>query len=327
MMSIRKVRFAERGIVDLIDDTLENVGPDCVRIRSQYTVISPGTELAFLHGAPNTRAVWPLFMGYTGVGVIEQLGEGVEGFAVGEQVAARLFHWSANNPNINTVAKLPNGLSPQHAAMWTLGCIALQGVRKARIDLGETVCVLGLGVIGNLAAQLCRQAGATYVAGVDPVAWRRDLSNADVTTPDVEAARQAAPQRVRDKGFDVVIEATGVPAVINTALDATRRMGRTILLGTTRGNTEQVDFCNAVHRKGVTIIGAHTGIVAQADDTHGLFTAASDQRTVLELLAAGRLDASPILSGFVTPDEAPKAFERLHARENGLMTLGIDWTQ
>jgi threonine dehydrogenase-like Zn-dependent dehydrogenase len=206
--------------------------------------------------------------------------------------------------------------------------IALQGVRKGRVELGETVLVLGLGVIGNLAAQIARAAGATFVAGVDPVDWRRDVClAADVCTADVERAKHAASQRVLDDdGFDLVVDATGAASAVKTAFAAARRLGRVVLLGSTREATGSVDFYNDVHKKGLTIIGAHGHLRAELQDVPGLFTAASDQRIVVELIRSSRVDADVLVTEWAAPDQAPLVYARLIAREARLMTIGFDWT-
>ncbi|MGB7160190.1 MAG: zinc-binding dehydrogenase [Tepidisphaeraceae bacterium] len=326
-MHIRHIVFTRQGEATIQDARLEPpTDAGQLLVRAEHSVISPGTELAFLHGLPNTPRMYPVHPGYTGVGVVEHAGATAgKDFKPGDRVAGSLAHASHAVLNASECVHLPASAEPRRFAAWHLVSIALQGVRKGRVELGETVLVLGLGIIGNLAAQLARAAGTTFVAGVDPVDWRRQAClAADACAADIDRAKQSGPQRVRDGGFDLVIEATGVANAVNTAFAAVRRLGRVVLLGSTRGVTESVDFYNDVHKKGLTIIGAHSHLRA---DSQALFTAASDQRTAVELIASGRVDADALVTEWATPDQAPRAYARLIAREARLMTIGFDWTK
>src|SRR5439155_9348595 len=114
----------------------------------------PGTERAFFLGLPNTRRQFPSYPGYSNIGRVVAAGEAVQGLTPGDRVA------SAGNHASHVVARavqcygVPEGLASEEAVYFNLGSIALQGVRKARIELGEAVAVVGLGLIGNLALQL-----------------------------------------------------------------------------------------------------------------------------------------------------------------------------
>jgi 2-desacetyl-2-hydroxyethyl bacteriochlorophyllide A dehydrogenase len=321
------IRQGEAAIQDAPLESKIDAGP--LLVRSEYSVISPGTELAVLQGLPNTPRTYPSHPGYTGVGVVEHAGAAAaKDFKPGDRVAGSLPHASHAVLNAGECLRLPAGADPRRFAAWHFVSIALQGVRKGRVELGETVLVLGLGVIGNLAVQLARSAGATFVAGVDPVEWRRKACRAaDACTADIDGAKHAGSQRGRDDGFDLVIEATGVASAVQTAFAAARRLGRVVLLGSIRGVTESVDFYNDVHKKGLTIIGAHGHLRADSQDAPGLFTAASDQRIAVELITSGRVDADAMVTEWATPDQASRVYSRLIARDAQLMTIGFDWTR
>src|SRR5262249_51944974 len=112
----------------------------------------------------------PIPLGYSCAGRIVAVGDGVAGFAVGDRVACAGAK-VANHAEVNLVpkhlaAKVPEGVSDDTASFVTLGAIALQGVRIAQPTLGETFVVIGLGLIGQLAAQLLRASGCSVV-GVD----------------------------------------------------------------------------------------------------------------------------------------------------------------
>src|SRR6266850_5533577 len=112
----------------------------------------------------------PIPLGYSCVGRILAVGEGVTGVAVGDRVACAGAK-VANHAEVNLVpknlsAKIPDAVTDDAAAFVTLGAIALQGVRTAEPTLGETFAVTGLGLIGQLAAQLLRASGCRVI-GID----------------------------------------------------------------------------------------------------------------------------------------------------------------
>ena len=154
-------------------------------------------------------------------------------------------------------------VADQEAAFHVLLRISMQAVRKARVEMGETVLVIGGGLIGQLAAQFAYVAGAgrVLVADLDPsrramaeaVPW---LESMDPTSEEERAALAESPTG----GPQVVIESTGFPAPINDAFIMAGHYARVLLLGSTRGSTESVNFYRDVHKKGLTIIGAHDSI-------------------------------------------------------------------
>src|SRR5207248_4438924 len=104
----------------------------------------------------------PIPLGYSCVGRVLVVGEGVTGVAVGDRVACAgakiASHAEVNLVPRNLCAKVPEGVADEAAAFVTLGAIALQGVRTAAPTLGETFAVIGLGLLGQLGAQLLRAA-------------------------------------------------------------------------------------------------------------------------------------------------------------------------
>jgi 2-desacetyl-2-hydroxyethyl bacteriochlorophyllide A dehydrogenase len=321
-MQIDRVVFTAAGNVSLEPRQIANEpGPGEVLVQLLYSTISPGTELAFLHAMPNSPNKFPLETGYSASGRVICAAADTP-YRPDDAVVALAPHGTAAMLEQKWCAPVPEGVDPREASAFRLASIALQGVRKAELQLGQSVLVIGLGIIGNLAGQLARAGGATRVGGVDPVEWRRELASSSGFHT-VAADTNTLPE---DRTWDVVIEATGVPSVVNEAFRCARRMGRVILLGTSRGVTEQVDFCNAVHRRGLTVLGAHDSVRGMTEDVGHLWTHPSDHRTVLDLLADARLSMTPLISDTVPGREAPAAYDRLTRGDERLMTIAFDWT-
>ena len=118
-------------------------------------------------------------LGYAGSGEVVAFGPDTEGFHIGQRVACAGVGY-CNHAELNFVPKnlavpVPDGVSMKHASFATIGSIAMQGFRQAQMQLGETACVIGLGLIGQLLVQILRAAGVR-VFGVDIVESRCQLA-------------------------------------------------------------------------------------------------------------------------------------------------------
>src|SRR5207248_11174007 len=111
------------------------------------------------------------------VGRVIALGDGVRDLTAGDRVASGGNHASHVVTRAERCYRVPDRLESAEAVYFSLASIALQGVRKARIELGEAALVVGLGLIGNLALQLSHLQGAFPAVGMDLDPGRRDLAS------------------------------------------------------------------------------------------------------------------------------------------------------
>src|ERR1700748_3322790 len=118
-------------------------------------------------------------LGYSLCGVVTEVGRGAEEFKVGQLVAAagneHALHAEYNWVPVHLCAAVPAGVLPEHAAFSTVASIAMHGVRRAEVQLGETAVVIGLGLIGQLVVRLLAAAGVQAI-GIDPVPDRCRLA-------------------------------------------------------------------------------------------------------------------------------------------------------
>jgi predicted dehydrogenase len=202
------------GELALVDAPVPRCAPGGVLVRTEYSLISPGTELMkvsearlSLLGKVRARpdqvrkvldsvtqqgpqatvrkvlnrldAYTPL--GYALCGRVVDVGDGVTELSIGQRVACAgnqfATHAEVNWVPVNLCAPVPDGVLPEHAAFATVGAIALQGLRQAELQLGEVAGVIGLGLIGQLLVQLLDTSGVRVV-GVDPVPARCQLATA-----------------------------------------------------------------------------------------------------------------------------------------------------
>lgn len=324
----KRVVFKHPGVVSIEDFKLEKLESSEVLIGTVSTLISPGTETAFLMALPNTPCQFPQYPGYSNVGIVKKVGSGVSNIRVGARVVCRKNHASYVIAHESEVMEIPPGVSFDEASFFALGSIALQGIRKAKIELGESVVVLGQGLVGILALQLAKLSGGMPLIGVDLYDYRLSLSRrhgADyVLNPSKVDLERKVKEATDGKGADVVVEATGNPKVISTALKLVGNYGRVILLGSPRGETE-VNFYSDVHKKGVLIIGAHESMRPRFESFHGWWTQKDDTKLILNLMNKKLLKVKDLITLKLKFWEAEKAYRKLIESKEKVLGIVLDW--
>jgi len=302
-----------------------------VLLENDYTVISAGTERANLLNLPNTSGGFPYHPGYCAIGRVIAVGDGVENVRVGDRA---LGHFSGHRSHaLHKAADLTvvndDRVESLDAAFVVIAAMGLQGVRKLKLELGESAMVIGLGLLGVFAAQLAVIDGAIPVIVSDFDKRRRDVALALGVDHAFSPDDRDLPERIKEltygKGADGIVEVTGNAAALQDALTYVARQGRISLLGCTRIPDANIDFYRHVHLPGVSLIGAHTFVRPTMESYPGYWTTRDDYRALLALLAAGRLKVRPIISEIVSPERAPATYTRLADEEHPPLGIVFDW--
>jgi len=268
------------GKVDVIDVPAPQCGRGKLLIATSLTLISAGTErmllsfgkanwlqkarqqpdkvrmvlekaktdgIAATYQSVKTKLDEPIAPGYCNVGVVEQVGQGVAGFSVGDRVVSNGKHASQVAVPANLCARIPDGVSDEDAVFTVIGAIALQGIRLAAPTFGESVAVMGLGLIGQIAVQLLRANGCRVI-GVDydreKVALAEKFgAKGVVLADDVDAVAQGMAF-TGGRGIDAVLitAATDSDEPVRNAARMSRQRGRIVLVGVAGLNLSRADF-------------------------------------------------------------------------------------
>ncbi|MFO7948315.1 MAG: zinc-binding dehydrogenase, partial [Armatimonadota bacterium] len=262
-----EIRFTGPREIEIVDAGPVEPGPGEVAVRTIVSLISAGTEGSQYTGEPwedaegNKRPRYPATPGYSSAGVVTAVGEGVEQFAVGDRITTAMNHVLEYTRAVDCgfLWGVPDGVSDEAATFCILGCTVLNGVRLGHPQLGDAVCVIGLGVLGQLASQYLVLTGAQTIIGIELDQSRLDLAlETGAITHAVNAAEDDAGEAVREltdgRGADFVFEVTGLTPTFNTAFDVARRFGTVIALGSPRWPAE-VDMM-MLHLKALNCLGA-----------------------------------------------------------------------
>ena len=218
------------GHACVIEEEVPALGKGQVLVKTHASLVSPGTELSMAKLARKdgvTEKGEPRPFGYQNAGEVVEVGEGVTQFSRGDRVAcmgaghARHTNWSVVPQNL--CARLPENVGYEEGAFAHLACTSLNALRRGDPELGEYLLVVGLGLVGQMAASLGRTAGM-WVMGWDTIPFRCEVARGwgihDTTVVGEENAKEKAAAFTRGLGFDVAIMAFGGDG--NKALEAVR---------------------------------------------------------------------------------------------------------
>lgn len=263
--------------------------------------------------AVRSKLAQPIPLGYCHVGQVLDAGE-VSGFAAGDRVISNSPHAEVVSASPAFSARLPASVSDEQAAFTPLAAVALQGLRHIDAKSGETVVVMGLGLIGQLAVRLLRARGVTVV-GVDPdEAKRADAKQAGALVPEL-----GTPLTTLLPGgiAGVLITAsTASDEPVNQAARLCRRRGRVVLVGVTGLTLNRADF----YENEVTFQVSRSYGSADASDPS---SARANFDEVLALMASGALDVAPLLTSLHPFASSPQIYDDL--RRPGAYGLLIEY--
>lgn len=330
-----RVVFEAAGQAALQSFAVPALAADEVLLESAYSVVSAGTEGANLRQLPNTGTAesgFPYHPGYSAAGRVLAVGAGVTALKVGDRaIIAWGGHRSHTVKKASEVIRIEDDtIDLRDASFAPIASFAMLGVRKLRIELGETAMVAGIGLLGAFAVQFACLSGAVPVLAVDLDAGRRALAlrlgAAAAFSPaaaDFVAQVKAASG---GEGPRAVVEVTGAAVALQQALEYIAWEGRIALLGCTRVSDVPIDFYQYVHRRGITLIGAHTFTRARQESAPGRWTEHDDYRAFLKLLAAKKVQTRPMIAEIVSPEAAPAVYARLAATSDPPLGIVFDWT-
>jgi predicted dehydrogenase/threonine dehydrogenase-like Zn-dependent dehydrogenase len=303
--------------------------PDQVR-KLVDSVAQQGAMATYQKAMNRLDSYTPL--GYSLCGVVVEVGDGAEQFSVGQVVAAAgnefALHAEVNWVPTNLCVPVPDGVAAEHAAFATVGAIAMQGVRRAEVALGETACVIGLGLIGQLVVRLLVASGV-QVVGLDVVAARcRAAEKAGAlacAAPDdagIREIEQVLLARTGGLGADHILLAAGGASngPVEVAARLARDRARVVDIGKTRLDLPW----NAYYEKELDVRFSRSYGPGRYDDRYELdgvdypagyvrWTERRNLACFLDLLADGSVDVGSLISGTYPIEDAADVYSRLGA--------------
>lgn len=276
-------------------------------------------------------------LGYSTAGEVIAVGSGVEGLHVGQKVACAGAGY-ANHAEVNFIPKnlvvpIPDGVSMKHASIATVGAIALQGFRQSNMQLGETACVIGMGLLGQILLQILNAAGMKTI-GVDLVEARLETARQQgaslALNPSDPELMQEIAALTGGQGVDCTFITAGGssngPAEL--AVEIARDRSMVVVIGKSKLDLDWKTY----YEKELDIRYSRSYGPGRYDPTYeekGIdypigyvrWTEQRNMSSFLELVAAGKVRLDPVISGVFPFSDAEKIYAQLADRS--LQGLGF----
>jgi polar amino acid transport system substrate-binding protein len=320
MSSVQKARARP----DLVRKLITKIGTDGL-ISTAQSVLN--------------RLSMPLPLGYSSAGIVEAVGPGVTDLAQGDRVACAGAGY-ANHAEVvcvprNLVTQIPDGVPFQDAAFVTLGAIALHGVRQANLTLGESVVVIGLGLIGQLTVQLCAAQGCrVFGIDLDPAKVELAKSLGMHAGSSGGDAQQAVSSFTRGRGADAVLitASTKSSAPITQAAELARDRARVVAVGDVGLDVPR----RLYYDKEIDIRLSRSYGPGRYDPSYEekgtdypigyvRWTENRNMEAFLDLLATGRVRIEPLITKRYAIEDAKDAYESILGGKDALIGVILDY--
>ena len=335
-MKSRHLIVVEPGRIELqeldMDGALE---PHQALVEAEYTIVSAGTEGAGFTGLVREMpfgagAKYPRDTGYGHLGRVLEVGSAVEMCRAGDRVLSFSRHASLVKADAARMAlPVPKDAPGSHLVFARMAGVSISALRSSSVQPGDTVLVIGMGLVGNFAAQLFRMAGADVMA-VDLSDYRLEKARACGIERTVNSGahdlQEAVLEWTAGEGVHIAVEAIGISEVVAQAVTATRRHGEVILLGSPRARAafDVTPMLLRIHLEAIRMIGslewrwpAHPAERVRDVETN--------YRRLVEWIAAGRLRVQPLLDQVTSPADCQAVYEGLTSRKDGYLGAVFDW--
>ncbi|MFG6503319.1 zinc-binding alcohol dehydrogenase [Microbacterium sp. P05] len=328
------VQFTAPGEVELVEIPAVELTPGTVRIATWFSGISAGTELTAYRGTnPYLTSTWDaerrLFVpgepsfgypvqgwGYSEVGQIVELGEGVTEVQVGDVVHGIWGHRSDAVLPVAAVSRrvLPPTADPVLGTFARVGSIALNAVLAADVRLGERVAIFGQGVIGLLATRLATLSGGSVFA-VDTLQTRLDTARRFGAAEAIDALRPggagAAIRALTGGGADSAIELSGTDRALHEAIRSVVVEGVVAASGFYQGGASNLRLGEEFHHNRVRVVASQISGVPVA--LGGRWDQPRLVSTVMDQILSGAVDAGALVTDVVAAADVSEIFTRLDA--------------
>src|SRR5581483_1130934 len=353
------------GDIAVADVPVPQLLPGCALVRVAASLVSAGTERASSEFASKNllqkakarpdllrevvnkvrrdgllaavqavrgRLDQPSSLGYSSAGTVVAVADGITDIRVGDRVACAGAGYAAHAemaciPRL-LLAKIPeqSAMGFEEAAFCTLGAVAIHGVRTAEAKLGDVVAVIGLGLVGQLTAQVLKAAGCC-VLGLDLVADRAELAmrmGADATATSSQLFRDLCSEKSNGMGVDSVLitAETSSSEPVNLAGEIARDRGTVVAVGTVGMDLERKSYYGKELDFRVSRSygpGRYDVAYEQKGRDYPIgyvrWTGTRNMSAFIELLASGKVDVKPLITHRFAIEEASEAYDLITGRK------------
>jgi threonine dehydrogenase-like Zn-dependent dehydrogenase len=313
---------------------LPEPGPRQLLIRVTHSQVSAGSEMNFYRENPVDGPPVKAQLGYMTTGVVAAIGSGVTDFAVGDRVVTSHSHASHHLVDLDSplpqpryILPIPDGVSDHAAGFATLGDVALHGIRRAGLQIDESVVVQGAGIVGQLSIQLARVAGAYPIIATDIQEERLALATQSGATHVINSAQESPVKRVWEilggSGAQTVIHASPIASLLQEAMEMAGMRGKVIITGSAPG-TATIGMQVELMRRELSIIGNYE-VGIDLPTAYWPWSRTRNRQAVLRLLAGGQMHLDDLVTHVYPAHEARAMREMMVGGKEPWMGVALNW--
>ena len=347
MVTSKYIVFPKARQVEVWEEDVTAPGPGEILCRAEKSLISIGTELHCFNGVFEQGTNWfdwveyPFRPGYSMVGEVIDIGDGVHNVKLGDRIATYDVHQQYYKITVFDVTKgtdiqgglapyvLPHNISSEEGTWRSLAGTTQNAVRRASFAFGESVAVVGLGIMGQLTTQYLSAAGAKNIIAIDKVASRLELAQQNGAThilqTDVRDAVDAVADITEGWMLDVIFDVTGVPVSLAPSILLARELGRVVLLGDTPTPSQQ-HLGPGVVSNAVSILGIHGYTIPEQRTSFTPWTAKEMSNVFFTYIQRGTMNVKNLVTHRYSPLDAPSIYQNLFRDRSEALGIILDWT-
>ncbi len=335
-MDVQELIVQKPGRIELCKCQMdESLASREALVRTEYSVVSAGTEGAGFTGLVKQMPFrehkqYPRNTRYGNVGEVLAVGEGATMCKPGDRVLSFSRHADYVKADEGRMAlPIPPDLDGREAVFARMAGVSISALRSSSVQPGDTVLVVGMGLVGNFAAQIFQLAGADVMAA-DLSDFRLDKARECGLDRRVNSGRADLKDAVMawtgGLGARIVVEAIGISEVIAEVSLLARPLGEIILLGTPRayGVFDATPMLLHIHMNSLRMIGSLEWTWPQ-HPTHRARDITANYRLLLEWIADGRIETRPMLTHLASPADCQSIYEGLTSSKEEYIGAVFDW--
>ncbi len=331
------------GQIGLIEESIPEPGPGEVQLRVTHTAISPGSNV-YIYQTGSYTGEWlgtPQECMYMGAGVITKLGDGVESVEVGDRVAINgIGHQEYAVAPARKAQRIPPSVSSEAASASYLAGWAVSTLHLGKYAAGETVAVVGLGLVGASTALVADMMGARVI-GIDVAPERIDYARTLGLTAVVQGGLPNSSDDILavagSRGVDLVMETSGAWSGFEQAFSLCREYSRIALMGLYRRTPTAeyalklhqmlYGFPSKLHYKKIDIVGCGYDPEEALPDSPYTFTREGNYAYLLEQAGRGKIDLEKLVTHRFTADEAGSVLDAFSKGDRSMIGAVFSWDQ
>jgi 2-desacetyl-2-hydroxyethyl bacteriochlorophyllide A dehydrogenase len=331
-----QVVFTAPGEVVVEPITVSEPAADEILVQTEYSLISAGTELSNLLGQLSVFRGYPVYPGYSNVGVVTAVGSNVREPIVGQHIVSMGRHASHFKLDLSPHRQggpqywqvIPESVSSDKATFAVLGSVALHAVRKAALQIGEAVVVVGAGLVGQLIAQFAYWSGCQPVIMLDLYDERLEISRrlgVDFgINPQTNDPIALVQELTEGCGADAIFEGTRSAQTLPMMMKLAAQSSRIMIVGSLPGAV-MIDTFTELQLREIQVIGCFQPASPQQGHAYYPWTQQRNRHIVLKMLEKGKLQVDPLITHRLPFMAAPEAYAMIQRGGGDWLGIIFEW--